>query len=34
MSRPYDVSDFSRLLEKTVDDRPLGRSPLELGTTT
>src|SRR6516225_9610100 len=26
MSRPYDVSDFSRLLEKTVDDRPLGRS--------
>jgi hypothetical protein len=26
MSRPYDVSDFSRLLEKTADDRPLGRS--------
>ena len=26
MSRPYDVSDFSRLLEKAADDRPLGRS--------
>ena len=26
MSRPYDVSDFSRLLEKTADDHPLGRS--------
>ena len=25
MSRSYDVSDFSRLLEKTADDRPLGR---------
>jgi hypothetical protein len=26
MSRPYDVSDFSRFLEKTADYRPLGRS--------
>src|SRR3974390_1007609 len=26
MSRPYDVSDFSGLLEKTADYRPLGRS--------
>ena len=26
MSRPYDVSDFSRFLENTADYRPLGRS--------
>lgn len=31
MSRPYDVSDFSRFLEKTADYRPLGRSRWSTG---
>ncbi|HKV23644.1 MAG TPA: hypothetical protein VJN93_03545 [Candidatus Acidoferrum sp.] len=31
MSRSYDVSDFSRFLEKTADYRPLGRSRWSTG---
>lgn len=31
MSRPYDLSDFSRFLETTADSRPLGRSRWSTG---